>query len=152
MVVWTSCIKQWIFYLLLLTRIMLSFWCQYHSLIWINIQLRADAMVHLKYWFRISSILERTKSSTKTSNTSFKRSDSGLLKSWRLGAWHSYWPAMPTLYDKLFRRRGCGKPMILPRPCPPGKLLSTIRAFNWYIVCLCTFFTFSVNWVQISKS
>jgi len=30
-----------------------------------------------------------------------ERSDSGLLKSWRLGAWHSYWPAMPTLYVKL---------------------------------------------------
>ena len=28
------------------------------------IQMRADAMVHLKYWFRISSILERTKNST----------------------------------------------------------------------------------------
>ena len=63
--------------------------------------MRADAMTHLKYWFRISSILERTKNSTKTSNTSFERSDSGLLKSWRLGAWHSYWPATPTLYDKL---------------------------------------------------
>ena len=66
-----------------------------------NIQLRDLAIKHLKYWFRISSILERTKNSTKTNNTSFERSDSGLLKSWRLGAWHSYWPATPTLYDKL---------------------------------------------------
>ena len=66
-----------------------------------DIQLRADAMVHLKYWFLISLILERTKNSTKTNNTSFERSDSGLFKSWRLGAWHSYWPAMPTLCDKL---------------------------------------------------
>ena len=72
----------------------------YMFTIW-GIQLRADAMVHLKYWFRISSILEKTKNSTKTSNTSFERSDSGLIKSWRLGVWHSYWPAMPTLYDKL---------------------------------------------------
>ena len=45
------------------------------------IQLQADAMVHLKYSFRILSILERTKNSTKTSNTLFERSDSGLLKS-----------------------------------------------------------------------
>ena len=66
-----------------------------------NIQLRADAMTHLKYWFHISSILERTKNSTKTNNTSFKRSDSRLLKIWRFGAWHSYWPATPTLNDKL---------------------------------------------------
>ena len=65
------------------------------------IQMRALAIVHLKYWFWISSILERTKSSTKTNNTSFERSGSGLLKSWRLGAWHSYWPATSTLYDKL---------------------------------------------------
>ena len=54
------------------------------------IQMRDLAIKHLKYWFRISSILERTKNSTKTSNTSFERSDSGLSKSWRLGAWHSY--------------------------------------------------------------
>ena len=66
-----------------------------------DIQLRADAMTHLKYWFRISSIVERTNNSTKTINTSFERSGSGLLQSWRLGAWHSYWPATPTLYDKL---------------------------------------------------
>ena len=66
-----------------------------------NIQMRALAIIHLKYWFRISSILERTKNSTKTSNTSFERSGSGLFKFWRLGAWHSYWPATPTLYDKL---------------------------------------------------
>ena len=65
------------------------------------IQLRADATVHLKYWFRISSILERTKNITKTINTSFERSDSELFKSWRLGVWHSNWPATPTLYDKL---------------------------------------------------
>ena len=134
MVVWTSCIKQWIFYLLLLTRIMLSFWCQYHSLIWINIQLRADAMVHLKYWFRISSILERTKNSTKTNNTSFERSDSGLLKSWRLGAWHSYWPATPTLYDKLnfLGEEGvaspwcCHAPVLQENYCPLSGLLNDI--------------------------
>ena len=80
-----------------------SFYYIYHSIVttlW-NIQMRADAMVYLKYWFRISSILERTKNSIKTSNTSFERSDSGLSKSWRLGAWHFYWPATPTLYDKL---------------------------------------------------
>ena len=63
--------------------------------------MRDLAIKHLKYWFRISSILERTKNSTKTSNTSFERSGSRLFKSWRLGAWHSYWPATPTLYDKL---------------------------------------------------
>ena len=62
---------------------------------------RADAITHIKYWFRVSSILERTKNSTKTNNTSFERSDSGFLKSWRLGAWHSYWPATLTLYEKL---------------------------------------------------
>ena len=67
----------------------------------VHIQMRVDAMTHLKYWFRISSILERTKNSTKTSNTTFERSDSGLPKTWRLGAWHSCWPATPTLYDKL---------------------------------------------------
>ena len=66
-----------------------------------NIQMRDLAITNLKYWFRISSILEKTKNSTKTSNTSFERSESGLPKSWRLGAWHSYWPATPTLYDKL---------------------------------------------------
>ena len=59
------------------------------------------ALTHLKYWFQISSILERTKNSAKTSNTQFERSDSGLLKSWRLGAWHSYWRAMPAFNDKL---------------------------------------------------
>ena len=63
--------------------------------------MRALAIVHLKYWLRISSILKRTKNSTKTSNTLFERSGSGLFKSWRIRAWHSYWPAMPTLYDKL---------------------------------------------------
>ena len=66
-----------------------------------DIQLRALDITHLKYWFWISWILERTKNSTKTSNTSFERSGSWLLKSWRLEAWHSYWPATPTLYDKL---------------------------------------------------
>ena len=66
-----------------------------------HIQMRDLAIKHLKYWFRISSILERTKSSTKTNNISFERSDSKLFKSWRLGAWHSNWPATPTLYDKL---------------------------------------------------
>ena len=118
------------------------------------IQMRDLAITHLKYWFRISSILERTKNSTKTSNTSFERSDSGLLKSWRLGAWHSYWSATPTLYYKLyfFWKRGHGKPMMLPRPCSPQIFLSTIRAFKWDIICLCTIFTFPVNWVQSSKS
>ena len=60
------------------------------------IQLRADAMVHFKYWFRISSILEKTKNRTKTSNTSFGRSDSGLLKSWSLGAWQHHGLATPS--------------------------------------------------------
>ena len=66
-----------------------------------DIQMQADAITHLKYWFQISSILERTKNSTKTNNTSYERSDSGLSYSWKFGAWHSYWPATPTLYDKL---------------------------------------------------
>ena len=66
-----------------------------------NIQLRMDAITYLKYWFWISSILERTKNSTKPNNTSFERAGSGLFKSWRLEAWHSYWPATPTLCDKL---------------------------------------------------
>jgi len=84
----------------------------------------ALAIGHLKYWFRISSILETTKNSTKTSNTSFERSDSRLLKSWRLGAWHSYWPTMPTLYVKLNFL------------CP---------------LCLCTIFTFPVNEFKVQN-
>ena len=59
------------------------------------IQLRDLAIKHLKYWYQFSSILERTKNSIKTNSTSFERSKSGLLKSWRFGAWHSYWPATP---------------------------------------------------------
>ena len=47
--------------------------------------LRPLDITHLKYWFCISSIFEKTKNSTKTSNTSFERSGSGLPKSWRLG-------------------------------------------------------------------
>ena len=66
-----------------------------------HIQMRALTIIHLKYWFQISSILKRSKNSTETNNTLFERSGSGLFKSWRLGAWHSYWPAMPILYDKL---------------------------------------------------
>ena len=27
----------------------------------------------------------------------------------------------------LFRRRGCGKLLMLPRPCPSGFIMSTIR-------------------------
>ena len=98
------------------------------------LKMRADAMVHLKYLFRISSILERTKNSTKTKNTSFERSDSGLLKSWRLGAWHSYWPATPTLYDKLnFLGKGgmaspwcCHAPVLQEYFCPLSGLSNEI--------------------------
>ena len=100
----------------------------------VYIQMRADTMIHLKYWFRISSILDRTKNSTKTSNTSFERSDSGLFKSWRLGAWHSYWPATPTLYDKLnFLGKGgmaspwyCHAPILQEIYCPLSGLLDKI--------------------------
>ena len=49
---------------------------EFHAL---DIQLRDLAIKHLKYWFQISSILERTKNSTKISNVSFQRSDSGLF-------------------------------------------------------------------------
>ena len=69
--------------------------------LWYLHLIQADAITHHKYWFQISSILVRTKNSTTKSNTSFERSDSGLLKVCRLGAWHSYWPATPNLYDKL---------------------------------------------------
>ena len=130
-----------------------TFQMRYYTL-WIWIQMRDLAIKHLKYWFRFSSILERTKNSTKTNNTSFERSISGLCKSWRLEgvafllACHTHF----LWWIDFFRRRGRGKPMMLPRPCPPGKLLSTIRAFKWDIVCLCTIFAFPVNWVQISKS
>ena len=100
----------------------------------INIQMRDLAIKHLKYWFRISSILERTKNSTKTNNTSFERSDSGLSKSWRLGAWHSYWPATPTLYDKLnFLGKGgvaspwcCHAPVLQEYFCPLSGLSNEI--------------------------
>ena len=104
-------------------------------MIWkVYIQLRDLAIKHLKYWFRISSILERTKNSTKTNNTSFERSDSGLLKSWRLGAWHSYWPATPTLYDKLnFLGKGgmaspwcCHAPVLQEYFCPLSGLSNEI--------------------------
>ena len=30
----------------------------------------------------------------------------------------------------LFRKKGCGKPLRLPRPCPPRNLLSTTRAIK----------------------
>ena len=118
-----------------------------------SIQMWAEVITHLKYWFRFSSILEGTKNSTKTSNTSFEKSDSRLSKFWRLRVWHSYWPTKPTCYDKLnfFRRRGRGKPMMLPHPCPSRIFLSSIRAFKRGILCLCTICTFLVNWVQSSK-
>ena len=98
------------------------------------VQMRADAITHLKYWFRISLILERTKNSTITSNTSFKRSDSDLLKSWRLGTWHSYWPATPTLYHKLnFLGNGgvaspwcCHAPVLHKNYCPLSGLSNEI--------------------------
>ena len=104
----------------------LIFMCEILALRDIEIQMRALAIIHLKYWFRISSILERTKNSTKTNNTSFERSDSRLFKSWRLGAWHSYWPATPTLYDKLnFLGKGgvaspwcCQAPVLQEYFCP----------------------------------
>ena len=80
--------------------------------------MRAFAITHLNYWFRILSILERTKNSTKTSNTSFERSDSGLFKSWRSGAWHSYWPATLTLCDKwnFFGEEGVASPWCCHAP------------------------------------
>ena len=100
----------------------------------LKIQMQADAMVHLKYWFRISSILEKTKNSTKTSNTSFERSDSGLPKSWRSWAGHSYWPATPTLYDKLnFLGKGgmaspwcCHAPVLQEYFCPLSGLSNEV--------------------------
>ena len=104
----------------------------------------ADAITHLKYWYRISSSLERTKNSTKTSNTSFERSDSGLSKSWRLEAWHSYWPATPTLYDKLnFLGKGgmaspwcCHAPVLQENYCSLSGLSNEIL---WVFVPLLLF-------------
>ena len=114
-----------------------------------NIQMRDLAIKHLKYWFRISSILERTKNSTKTSNTSFERSDSKLLKSWRLGTWHSYWPATPTLYDKLnfLGEEGVASPWCCHAPVPQ-EYFCIYQGLQWDIVCLSTIFTFTANWVQ----
>ena len=102
------------------------------------IQLRDLAIKHLKYWLRISSILERTKYSTKTSNTSFERSDSWLSKSWKLGAWHSYWLAMPTLYDKwnFLEEEGVTSPWCCHAPvlqiyfCPLSGLSNEILYVN----------------------
>ena len=47
--------------------------------------------------------------------------------------------------NSLFRRRGRGKLLMLPRPCPSRLLLSTIRGLKWGIECLCTICTFTVN-------
>ena len=96
--------------------------------------MRAFAITHLNYWFWILSILERTKNSTKTSNTSFERSNSGLLISWRLRAWHSYWPATPTLYDKLTFLGGeavvspwcCHAPVLQEFFCPLSELSNEV--------------------------
>ena len=115
-------------------------WCSY-------VQMWDLAIKHLNYWFWISSILERVKNSTKTNNISFERSDSKHPKSWRLGAWHSHWPTMPTFYNKLhfFRKRGRGKPLILPCSCPPGIILFTLIGFKLGIVCLSAIFSLPVN-------
>ena len=45
----------------------------------------------------------------------------------------------------LFRRRGRGKLLILPHPCPSGFLLSTIRGLKWGVECLCAICTFTAN-------
>ena len=118
-----------------------------------KMQMRALAITLLKYWFWISSILERTKNSTKTSNTSFESSGNGLPKFWRLGVWHSYWPATPTLYDKLnfLGEEGMASPWCYHAPVQDF-FLSIIKAFKWDIVSLCTIFTFPVNWVQSPKN
>ena len=98
------------------------------------IQMQALAIVRLNYWFQISSFLERTKNSTKTSNTLFERSDNKLFKSWRLWAWHSHWPATPTLYDKLnfLGEEGvaspwcCHAPVLQEKYCPLSGLSNEI--------------------------
>ena len=71
--------------------------------------LSIESKTNLNYWFRILSILERTKNSTKTSNTSFERSDSGLLKSFIInwtfyekGAWQAHDNAMPLSSRNIF--------------------------------------------------
>ena len=119
-----------------------------------EIQMQALAIGHLKYWFWISSILETTKNSEKKEIPHLKGLILGFIKFWRLGAWHSYWPATPTLYDKLnfLGNGGVASPWCCNAPVLQYFFFFTIRAFKWDIVCLCSFFTSSVNWVQSSKS
>ena len=119
-----------------------------------HIQMRDLAIKHLKYCFWISSILERTKNSTKTSNISFERSGSGLFKSWRLGAWHSYWPATPTLYDKLnfLGEEGVASPRCYHAPVLQENYCLLSGLSNEILYFFVPFFTFPVNWVQSSKS
>ena len=76
----------------------------------------------------ISFFIKPMENHTKSSNASFERSNSGHLQSWELGTWHWNWPAMPPLcISVLFRRRWCGKLLMLPRPFPPGIWMSTMR-------------------------
>ena len=111
-----------------------------------HIQLRDLDIKHLKYWFRISSILERTKNSTKTSNTSFERSDSGFLNPEDWGAWHSYWPATPTLYDKL---NFLGKEVVASLWCCQAPVLQKdncpLSGLSNEILCVFVPFFFSSN-------
>ena len=55
-------------------------------------------------------------------------------------------PRPPFVKSVLFRKKGRGKSLMLPRPCPSRNLLSTTIAKKWRIVSLCTTCSFWVNW------
>ena len=132
---------------------MLNFWGIEKFWNYCNVHLRADAMAHLKYWFRISSILEKPRIIQKQTIPHLKGLIVGFLDPEDWGRVILIGLLRPLfMINWPFRRRGRGKPMMLTRPCPSGLFLSTIRAFKWDIVCLCTIFTFPLNWVQSWKS
>ena len=60
--------------------------------------LKSKLVLYFSVFFSFN--LERTKNGRKTSNISFKSPDCRHFKSWRLGVWLCYWPAMPILCEK----------------------------------------------------
>ena len=84
-------------------------------------------------WF--SSIFSKSIHATKTHNTSFWRSECGNMN--LKGQKHSWiWDGTGLMFVKsvLFRKKGRGKSLKLPRPCPSRYLLSITIAKKWGIV------------------
>ena len=86
----------------------------------------------------------------KTNDTSFESPDNGHINSKRkMDGIIRGLPRPLFVKSVLFKKKGRGNLLRLPRPCPPGILLSIIWALKWGIVGLCNICTFWVNWAQI---